>query len=80
MRLSLVFFGLRLVFRRSVLALVAVTMVFSVVVFPYLEVRDRGLLYRGRLISWLNISTAIARQPSVLHAVTANSDSQGAPG
>ncbi len=42
-------------FAVSLLGLVAVASIFTLVVLPYLEVRDRGLLYRGRLISWLNI-------------------------
>ena len=39
----------------SMLALLASCSFYAVLVAPYLEVRDRGLLYRGRLISWLNI-------------------------
>jgi hypothetical protein len=37
------------------LALIVVLSVYTVVVLPFLEVRERGLLQRGRLISWLNI-------------------------
>jgi len=39
----------------SVLGLIASLIVLAIVVLPFLEVRDRGLLHRGRLISWLNI-------------------------
>ena len=37
------------------LLMVAVLVVYVWKVVPILEVRDRGLLYRGQLISWLNI-------------------------
>jgi hypothetical protein len=36
-------------------ALMAVLIICAFAVMPKLEVRDRGILYRGRLISWLNI-------------------------
>ncbi len=39
----------------SILGLIVVAVIFTIVVLPNLEVRDRGLLFRGRLISWLNI-------------------------
>jgi len=39
----------------SLLALIGVLSLYALIVLPDLEVRDRGLLYRGRLISWLNI-------------------------
>jgi serine/threonine protein kinase len=39
----------------SLLALIGVLSLYALIVLPHLEVRDRGLLYRGRLISWLNI-------------------------
>jgi hypothetical protein len=39
----------------SLLALAAAATTFTLAVLPHLEVRDRGLLVRGRLISWLNI-------------------------
>jgi hypothetical protein len=44
-------------FAGSVVALAVVTTIFNVAVLPHLEVRDRGLLFRGRLISWLNIES-----------------------
>jgi hypothetical protein len=37
------------------LALMLVSIVYAVVISPVLEVRDRGLLLRGRLISWIDI-------------------------
>jgi hypothetical protein len=39
----------------ALLTLMAVPLTYALVVFPKLEVRDRGILYCGRLISWLNI-------------------------
>ncbi len=39
----------------SLLALVVVLVIYTLIVLPFLEVRDRGLLHRGRLISWLDI-------------------------
>jgi serine/threonine protein kinase len=42
-------------FASSFLALLGLSLIYSRMVLPYLEVRDRGLLHHGRLISWLNI-------------------------
>jgi serine/threonine protein kinase len=42
-------------FAASYLGLITTLVIFTVLVFPFLEVRERGLLHRGRLISWLNI-------------------------
>lgn len=39
----------------SVVALIIVLSIYTLVVLPFLEVRDRGLLHGGHLISWLNI-------------------------
>jgi hypothetical protein len=41
--------------RDSLLALIIVLSLYTLIVLPYLEVRDRGLLHRGHLISWLDI-------------------------
>jgi hypothetical protein len=41
----------------SMLTLIFVISIYSMIVLPFLEVRDRGLLHRGRLISWLNIES-----------------------
>jgi serine/threonine protein kinase len=47
--------GLDLYANLALLILTAILVVYALVVFPKLEVRDRGILYCGRLISWLNI-------------------------
>jgi hypothetical protein len=39
----------------ALLTLMAVLVIYTLFVFQKLEVRDRGILYCGRLISWLNI-------------------------
>jgi hypothetical protein len=39
----------------ALLALMAVLAIYALAVFQKFEVRDRGILYCGRLISWLNI-------------------------
>jgi hypothetical protein len=44
-------------FAGSVVALAVLTTIFNFAVLPRLEVRDRGLFFRGRLISWLNIES-----------------------
>jgi serine/threonine protein kinase len=41
----------------AVLVMFVVLGLYQVIVMPYLEVRDRGLLHGGRLFSWLNIES-----------------------
>jgi serine/threonine protein kinase len=47
--------GLGLYANVALLTLMPVLLTYALVVFPKLEVQDRGILYCGRLISWLNI-------------------------
>jgi serine/threonine protein kinase len=41
----------------ALLTLIALLVIYALFVFQKLEVRDRGILYCGRLISWLNIES-----------------------
>jgi hypothetical protein len=47
--------GLNLSATVALATMMAVTVIYVLIVAPNLEVRDRGILHHGRLISWLNI-------------------------